>query len=121
MPKPTATSRKQAPLATIQRPVKAKIYRGRLRPFASAKYLDMAALRRAPKATIELGTVEVPGVGFTLAAEIRRGMITRLTPLPCVGCKRRRAGKAKLKRILAAVRPRIEALERTPRRLPIRL
>ena len=57
----------------------------------------IAALRRAPKATVEIGTVEAPGVSCTLVAEVRKGMITRVKPLPCVGCKRRRLAKTKLK------------------------
>ena len=117
MPRPA----KQQPLATIRRPVKAKIYRGKFRPFQSTKYLDLAALRRAPRATVEIGTVEAPGVSCTLVAEIRKGMITRLRPLPCVGCKRRRLGKSKLKGILTEATKRIEALGKPRPRLPMAL
>ena len=114
-------STKQRPLATIRRPVKAKIYRGKFRPFASLQYVDLRALRRAPKATIEIGTVEAPGVSVTLVADVRKGMITKVRPLPCVGCKRRPIGQAKLKRTLAEVTKRVEALGRPQPRLPMAL
>jgi len=115
MPRPT----KQRPLATIRRPVKAKIYRGKFRLFESTKYLDLKALRRAPKATVEIGTVEAPGVSCTLVAEVRKGMVTRVKPLPCVGCKRRRLPTSKLKGLLTEATRRIEALGKPQPRLPM--
>jgi hypothetical protein len=117
MPKST----KQRPLATIRRPVKAKIYRGKFRPFAATKYLNLAALRRASKAAVEIGTVEAPGVSITLVAEVRKGMIVKVRPLPCVGCKRRPLGKARLKRTLTEVTKRVEALGQPQPRLPMAL
>jgi hypothetical protein len=114
----TADSRRQRPLATIRQPYRLTIYRGKFRPFEATRYLDVAALRRVSKATIEIGTLEAPGVSCTLAAEVRRGMITRLTPLPCAGCTRRRPGKAKLRRILTDATRRIEALGLPQLRLP---
>jgi len=120
MPRP-ATRRRDRPLATIREPFRARIYRGKFRPFESTRYLDTAALRRVTRATIEIGTLEAPGVSCTLAAEVRKGMITRLTPLPCAGCTRRRAGKGKLRRILTEATRRIEALGQRQLRLPMRL
>src|SRR5262245_50314019 len=114
-------STKQRLLATIRRPVRARIYRGKFRPFASLKYLDLRALRRASKATLELGTVEAPGVSVTLVADVRKGMITRVRPLPCVGCKRRPLGKTKLKQMLTEVTKRVEALGQPQPRLPMAL
>jgi len=111
----------QAPLATLRRPFKVKIYRGKIRPFASTRYLDMAALRKATRARIEFGTLEAPGVSCTLVAEIRRGMITGLTPLPCAGCRVRRVSQARLKALLTAVTTRIEAMGGPQPRLPIPL
>ena len=85
------------------------------------KYLDTAALRKVSRATIEIGTLEAPGVSCTLSAEIRKGMITRLVPLPCAGCTRRPASKRRLKKILTAVTTRIEALGLPQLRLPVPL
>lgn len=61
------------------------------RPFESTKYLDLKALRKVAKTTIEIGTIEAPGLSATLVAEIKKGMITRLRPMGCVGCKPRKA------------------------------
>jgi hypothetical protein len=105
----------------MRRPFGVKIYRGKIRPFASTRYLDIAALRRAARARIEIGTLEAPGVSCTLVAEIRRGLITGLTPLPCAGCRRRRMSSARLRKILTAVTPRIEAMGGPQPRLPMPL
>jgi hypothetical protein len=73
-----------------------KTYRATFRPFTSTKYLDEVSLRKVAKTTIEIGTVEAPGISFTLVAEVRKGMITRLAPVSCRGCKRGRVAKAPL-------------------------
>lgn len=109
------------PIATISHPVRAKIYRGRFRPFESTRYLDLQALRKVAKTTIEIGAIEAPGLSATLVAEIKKGMITRLRPMGCVGCKPRKASKARLKRVLAAVTDRLEPLLDSPPMLPMRL
>ena len=114
------TTRKLRPLATLRRPVKAKIYRARFRPFESTKYLDKGSLRKVAKTTIEIGTVEAPGVSFTLAAEIRKGMITRLSPVSCGECKPGRVSRAKLKRVLTEAAQRSDAFKSSPK-LPMRL
>jgi hypothetical protein len=72
-------------------------------------------------ARIEIGTLEAPGVSCTLVAEIRKGMITGLSPLPCAGCRGRRVSSAKLKKLLTAVTSRIEAMGGQPLRLPMPL
>lgn len=69
------TTRKMRPLGTLRRPLKAKIYRARFRPFESTKYLDQDALRKVGKTTIEIGTVEAPGVSFTLCIICEFGWI----------------------------------------------
>ncbi len=112
-------AKKQRPLARILRPIRAKIYRGKFRPFESTKYIDQRALRRASKATVEIGTVEAPGVSCTLVAEVRKGMITRVKPLPCVGCTRRRPSTPKLKGLLMEATRRIEALGKPQPKLPM--
>jgi len=112
---------KEQPLATLSRPLKAKVYRAKFRSFESTKYLDVDALRKVAKTTIEIGTAEAPGVSFTLAAEIQKGMITRLTPVSCGECKPGRVSKAKLKRILAEATERLGDLKTSSPNLPMRL
>jgi hypothetical protein len=85
------------------------VYRAAFRPFESTKYLDTRALARVRKATIEIGTLEVTGLSFTVAAEIRKGMITRVQPVACAGCPSGRLSAARMKKILAEVTRRIEA------------
>jgi hypothetical protein len=112
-------TRKQKPFAVVTSGgVKGKLYRTKLRPFEATKYLDAAALRRAAKATIEIGTLEVPGVTVTVAADIRKGMITRLRPALCDGC----GGGRKVPRrrqILKLASAKIEALGLEPLALPV--
>src|SRR5262245_20136744 len=102
MPVPPAT-RSARPLATIDRPIRARVYRARLRPFQSTKYLDAKALRKVRKATIEIGTLEAPGMSCPVAAEIRRGLITSLRPVGCAGSKPTRISAAKQRLLLAEV------------------
>ena len=113
------TTQKRRPRVTPRRPTRAKIHRAKFRPFESTKYLDKDALRKVAKTTIEIGTVEAPGVSFTLAAEIRRGMITRLSPVSCGECKPGRASRAKLKKVLTEARQRREV--KSSPKLPMRL
>jgi hypothetical protein len=113
--------KKQRPLATLPGPLKAKVYQANFRPFESTKYLDEVALQKVEKTTIEIGTVEAPGVSFTLAAEIQKGMITRLMPVSCGECKPGRVSKAKLKRILAEATKRLGDLKTSSPNLPMPL
>lgn len=107
--------------ATRARPKKAKSYRAKFRPFTATKYLDEASLRKVTKTTIEIGTVEAPGVSFTLVAEVRKGMITRLAPASCPGCKPGRVAKGRLKNLLAESKRLMKTLETSTPRLPMRL
>ena len=113
--------KKQQPLATLPRPLKAKVYRAKFRPFEATKYLNEDALRKVEKTTIEIGTVEAPGVSFTLAAEIQKGMITRLMPVSCGECKPGRISKVKLKKIMAAATERLGDLKTSSPNLPMPL
>lgn len=108
------TGKRQQLLATIDHPRRVKIYRSKFRPFASTKYLDVRALRKVGRATVEIGTLEVPGLSFPVAAEIRKGMITSLKPLPCTGAKVPRVSPANLKKILPEVAQRLEAVKPRP-------
>ena len=120
-----ATSRKarKSPLiATISGPPKIKIYRAVFRPFDTTKYLDTRALAKVGKATIEVGTLEVPGHRVPIAAEVRRGRITALRPAAGLVCPgRRKASAASLKRVLAAVTYQIESRGLPYLRLPMPL
>jgi hypothetical protein len=108
-------------LATIRGPRRVRIYRAALRPFESTRYLDVRALRRARKATVELGMLEVPGLAFPVAAEIRKGMIAGLRPLECPGCPSGKQGARSLRTILAEVTRRIEATGEPYLKLPVPL
>lgn len=120
------TTRKQKPLAEVRSPVRVRAYRAKFRPFEATRYLDVRALRRARKATIECGTLEVAGTSLTLEAEIRHGQIVALKPIGCEGCtpgKTRKVGSAALKEIMRAVARRLG--EREPRQpalpMPLRI
>jgi hypothetical protein len=86
-------SRKPKPLATLSGPFTARIYRSKFKPFESTKYLDIKALKKPGKVTVEIGSVEGGGVSFTLAAEIRSGIMTKLKPVSCPGCEKPTANK----------------------------
>ena len=113
----------QRALATIDGPVKAKLYRGRFRAFESMKYLDVAALKQAKKVSIEIGTIEAPGVKAMLVAEVREGMITKLRPLGCPACMKRkpetRTGKAAFKKAVREALRRVRTLGEPVMKLPI--
>jgi hypothetical protein len=97
------------------------VYRAVFRPFESTKYLDTRVLAKVRKATIEIGTLEVTGLSFPVAAEIRKGMITRLQPVACAGCPSGRLSAARMKTILAGVTRRIEAAQEPSLKLPMPL
>jgi hypothetical protein len=113
--------KKPKPLATVG---KIEIHRAKFRPFETVKYLDIAALKRAAKTQIEIGTVEGGGREITIVAEVRKGMITRLTPVGCKGCSEAKGGPARkgsaaLKKELKAALARIREMGHSGPRLPI--
>jgi len=69
------------PLATIDGPVRAEIYRSTFKPFDALKYLDRRALKKAEHASFEIGTVSGGGVSVTLAVELEHGKVTGIRPL----------------------------------------
>src|SRR5580704_5181538 len=75
--------KKPKPLAKIG---KVEIHRSKFHAFETVKYLDIAALKKASKARIEIGRVEGGGTEATIVAEVSKGMITKLTPIACEGC-----------------------------------
>jgi hypothetical protein len=75
--------KKPKPLAKIG---KVEIHRSKFHAFETVKYLDIAALKKASKARIEIGRVEGGGTEATIVAEVSKGMITKLTPNACEGC-----------------------------------
>src|SRR5688572_19362549 len=108
MPTPRIATKPRL-LATMAGPPRIRVYRAAFRPFESTKYLDTRALGKARKATIEIGTLEVPGFSFPVAAEIRKGMIARLQPVACPGAARGRLSATRMKATLAEVTRRVEA------------
>ena len=119
----TRQSKAQRVLATIDGPVKAKLYRGKFRAFESTKYLDVAAIKQAKKVSIEIGTVEAPGVSATLIAEVREGMITKIKPLGCPNCMKHKpetkTGAAALKKAASEALKRVQTLGEPVMKLPI--
>ena len=113
----------QRPLATIGGPLKAKVYRGKFRPFESTKYLDVAALKQAKKVPIEIGTIEAPAVKATLVAEVRKGLITKIKPLGCPNCMKgkpeTKAGKAAFRKVARQALKRVQTLGEPVMKLPI--
>jgi len=120
MPRPGTVSKRRL-LATMDVPPRIRVYRAAFRPFESTKYLDTRALAKVRKATIEIGTLDVPGLSFPVAAEIRKGMITRLRPVACAGCPSGRLSAARMKKILAEVTRRVEAAREPYLKLPMPL
>ncbi len=119
----TRQGKAQRALATIDGPVKAKLYRGKFRAFESTKYLDGAALKQAKKVSIEIGTVEVPGVKATLVAEVREGMITKIKPLGCPNCMKHKpetkTAQAAFKKAAREALKRVQTLGEPVMKLPI--
>jgi hypothetical protein len=90
----------------ISKPVRAVAYRAKVQPFDSVKFLDMRALSRARRATVEIGTVETKKGAVTIAANIRNGSIVSLAPKGCAGClprKGKKLNKSKAKAVLRAL------------------
>jgi hypothetical protein len=111
--------KKPKPLATVD---KLEIHRGTFHPFESVKYLDLAALQKASEAQIEIGRVEGGGAETTLIATIRRGAITKLTPIGCKGCtepKGARKRGAVPKKVLRAALVRVRELGLPVLKLPL--
>jgi hypothetical protein len=73
-------------LLRLRTPVNLTVYRTDLEPFDALRYLDLAKLAKAPRATVELGVVRTPAGTDTLVAEVRRGEIVGLGPRQCTGC-----------------------------------
>lgn len=74
------------PLLRLRTPVNLAVYRAEVEPFDSLRYLDLAKLSKAPRATVELGVVRTPAGTDTLVAEVSRGEIVGLGPQHCSGC-----------------------------------
>lgn len=113
--------KKPKPLATVG---KIEIHRAKFRPFETVKYLDIATLKKAAKTQIEIGTVEGGGREVTIVAEVRKGMITRLTPVGCKGCSEAKGGSARkgsaaLKKEFKAALVRIREMGHSGAKLPI--
>jgi len=113
----------QKPLAIISSPVRAKLYRGKFRPFGTMKYLNTAALKRVSKARIEIGSIEAAGMKVTVAGEVRNGMITEIRPLDCANCGAhkvtRKHTKAEVRKVAVQALKRRQGLGEPTVKLPI--
>jgi len=78
------------PLLRLRKPVKATVYRAKVRQYDSVKFLDVKALARARRALIEIGSIDTPSGSATVVAEIRNGQVVGLRPKECANCKPRR-------------------------------
>lgn len=124
MPKKRVSRTTSRPLLALDAPIKVRVYRGKFKPFEATRYLDLAALKSARKATVECGTIEVAGLRQTVAAEIRKGMVVALRPVHCEGCAprgKRRTNATKLKKAMKAVRAELAARGIDPEPKPIPL
>jgi hypothetical protein len=83
----------QKPLFEIKGPPRARIYRAKFRPLEATKFLDVQALRRTKKTTIEVGHLDVAGMAPAVSAEIRNGKVVALKPVGCPGCGSTRSSK----------------------------
>ena len=104
MPKRKTT--KSKPLRRIRKPLKAAVYRGRVKPFGSLKFLDVRALARSARAKIEIGVIETPAGSVTVVADIRRGQVVGLHPKACSDGRRgaRKISNTKIKQVIAQAR-----------------
>ena len=123
--KSRASRKMHKPLFELRTPLRARVYRARLKPFEATRYLNVNALRAAKRATIECGTVHVAGRTIMLSAEIRRGRIVRLKPHACEGCApkkgRKRVGRSTLKELLRRVDRGLAIRHISPPKLPVAL
>ena len=87
--------KKPRPLATFG---KVELHHSTFHPFESTKYLNINALKKAPEARIEIGSIKGGGVETTLVATIQGGKITRLAPATCNGCAEKSSTKPKAKK-----------------------
>ena len=105
--------------------IKAKVYKARFRPFQATRYLNIAALKKAKKAVIEIGSIEAAGRSATLAAEIRNGAIVQIRPKPCRNCAKEKAPvkahRAELKKVSLEALKRVRDRGLPVVRLPIRI
>jgi len=98
-------------LFQVRSPLPAKVYRGRFEPFANTRFIDPAALKKARRAVIECGTLEIAGRSVTLVAETRKGVIAEIRPAACKGCspkkRRKPAPKSQVKKLIEVVNQKL--------------
>src|SRR3989442_1881439 len=115
----------QEPLFTMRGAVKAAVYKAEFRPFKANEYLNIAALKKAKEALVEIGSIEVPGVSAVLAAEIHNGAITGIRPVSSHVHPRRgrgmKATKAERKKATTEVLKRVRDGGHPVVQLPIRI
>lgn len=97
---------KSKPLLRVRKPLKAAVYRTKLKPLDSLEFLDLRALGRAARARIELGTIATPVGSATVVANIRDGQVVGLRLKDCPSCppKRSKLEKEDVKKVMSQVR-----------------
>jgi hypothetical protein len=93
--------KRQKPLFVIRRPVRAKGYRSRFKPFETTRFLDASKLAKLRKQSLEVGILEAAGQSATVVAEIRQGAVIGLSLRGCVGCGRPAKNRIDRKTLLA--------------------
>jgi hypothetical protein len=84
--------------------------------------LNVAALKKAEKVPIEIGTIESAGMNARLEAEVRKGLITKIRPVGCEKCghlKSKGKRSTALKKVLGEGIERLRALGESGVKLPI--
>ena len=112
--------RKQRPLAKIRGRV--NIYRAKFQLFESTKYLNVAALKKARKVPIQIGTIEAAGMKATVVAEVHKGLITKIRPVDCENCgplKSKGKASGAFKKLAREAFKRVRDLGRPAVKLPI--
>lgn len=119
-------TKQQRPLVEIKKPLRARVYRAKFRPLETTKFLDVKALRKARKATLEVGTVDVAGTSVAIAADIRNGKIVALKPVTCKGCDakpsmqgRRKINRAALRKTMQLAGAALKKRGVTPPPMPM--
>jgi hypothetical protein len=67
----------------------------------------MTALKKASKVNIEIGSIEAAGAKIIVMAEVRKGLITKITPVGCDTCMK--SGSLKKREVKKAA---LEALKK---------
>ena len=104
---------------------KARVYGVSLDVSPHLRYLDVAALKGVRRLELPIGSAAIPGCTVSIAAVVKRGIVTELRPTDCPGCettgRSRRPRGGNRKALARAVHEKLEALggQGTPAPMPM--